>query len=179
MFKIALKPPGQDEPQEVALQQVEAEDRHLYNIHLQDRCVTAHIDRQGPGEGWIRMQGRIAPFKVFRRDNQMLVWVNGRNYTIEIVERTAQRASGAQQAHVGRKLKAPMPGTVLKININPGDTYEAGDALIIMESMKMEMTLAAPTPGTVNKLRCDVGDMVDMNQTLAELEPADEQEDAS
>lgn len=46
------------------------------------------------------------------------------------------------------KVEAPMPGTVLRVNVNVGDTVEEGQAVVILEAMKMENEIAAPKSGT-------------------------------
>ena len=67
-------------------------------------------------------------------------------------------------------LNAPMPGRVIKVLVEEGDSVEAGDALMVMEAMKMEHAIKAPVAGTVTKLFYDVGDMVEMGKKLAEVE---------
>ncbi len=67
-------------------------------------------------------------------------------------------------------LNAPMPGRVIKVLVEEGDSVEAGDALMVMEAMKMEHAIKAPAPGTVTKLYYAVGDMVEMGKKLAEVE---------
>jgi biotin carboxyl carrier protein len=50
-----------------------------------------------------------------------------------------------------------------------GDTFAAHDPLVVLESMKMEMTLSAPAPGQVTAVRCAPGDLVEMGATLLQL----------
>lgn len=63
-------------------------------------------------------------------------------------------------------LQAPMPGTILAVNVINGATVEEGDVLIVMESMKMELSIAAPATGTVSALELAPGDRVDRGQVL-------------
>lgn len=65
-----------------------------------------------------------------------------------------------------------MPGTVLQINISEGEAFEAKQSLIILESMKMEMTLSVPHGGVVEKINCKTGDLVEMGSVLATLTEA-------
>jgi biotin carboxyl carrier protein len=62
-----------------------------------------------------------------------------------------------------------MPGTILKVLVTQGDKVAAGQALIVMESMKMEMTLSAPQAGWVSSVACSEGQMVNMGALLATL----------
>lgn len=61
---------------------------------------------------------------------------------------------------------SPAPGAVWKIAVCEGTRVAAGDVLIVVESMKMEMTVAAPAPGLVVDVRCAEGRTVTLGQTL-------------
>jgi 3-methylcrotonyl-CoA carboxylase alpha subunit len=63
-------------------------------------------------------------------------------------------------------LTAPMPGTVLKVLVAPGQRFEAHAPLVVMESMKMEMTLSAPHAGRVGMIECRPGQLVAMGAVL-------------
>ncbi len=63
-------------------------------------------------------------------------------------------------------LRAPMPGTVVAVNVVPGQVVHAGEVLAVMTAMKMEMTLAAPFDGVVANVGCRVGDLVGSRQVL-------------
>ena len=58
------------------------------------------------------------------------------------------------------KVEAPMPGTVLRVNVNVGDTVEEGQAVVILEAMKMENEIAAPKSGTVASINATQGSAV-------------------
>ncbi|MCB9760712.1 MAG: ATP-grasp domain-containing protein [Alphaproteobacteria bacterium] len=66
---------------------------------------------------------------------------------------------------------APMPGKVLRVEVAPKDTITKGQALIVLEAMKMEQTLRAPRDGVVAAVRAQVGEQVDTGAVLIELEP--------
>jgi 3-methylcrotonyl-CoA carboxylase alpha subunit len=63
-----------------------------------------------------------------------------------------------------------MPGRVLRVNVRPGATVARGQALLVMESMKMEQTIASPKEGRVRSVLVNAGDTVTRGQTLIELE---------
>ena len=64
---------------------------------------------------------------------------------------------------------APMPGTVLKVNVNNGDTVASGDVILILEAMKMENEIVAPCAGKVT-LNVKAGETVDTDALLASVE---------
>ncbi|MCX6216691.1 biotin/lipoyl-containing protein [Spirosoma sp.] len=67
------------------------------------------------------------------------------------------------------ELKAPMPGLIVGISVQPGDVIQKGDSLLILEAMKMENLLKAPGEGTVKSIRVNKGDRVEKGQVLVEF----------
>ena len=67
-------------------------------------------------------------------------------------------------------VEAHITGTVWKIEVEVGDTVEEGDAVVILESMKMEMPVEAEDPGKVAEIRCEEGQSVQEGDVLVVLE---------
>ncbi len=67
-------------------------------------------------------------------------------------------------------LAAPMPGTVLAVLVSPGDAVEPGQALVLLEAMKMELSVVAPAAGVVSAVLVDEGELVSAGQRLVEVE---------
>jgi acetyl-CoA carboxylase biotin carboxyl carrier protein len=67
-------------------------------------------------------------------------------------------------------VEAHITGTVWKIEVEIGDSVEEGDAVVILESMKMEMPVEAEDPGVVKEIRCTEGQSVSEGDTLVVLE---------
>jgi acetyl-CoA/propionyl-CoA carboxylase biotin carboxyl carrier protein len=102
------------------------------------------------------------------------VWIARDGHHLEV--RTLTVARSGTDVHAG-SLEAPMPGTVLLIPVADGDLVAAGDVLVVIESMKMELSIAAPHAGTVAGLDLQVGDRVSLGQPLvAVVEPEPEPE---
>jgi 3-methylcrotonyl-CoA carboxylase alpha subunit len=80
--------------------------------------------------------------------------------------------AGDSQADAGR-LTAPMPGKVVSFNVKAGDKVVKGQALAIMDAMKMEHTIAAPVDGTVAELLFAPGDQVAEGTELLKLSAAE------
>ena len=66
-----------------------------------------------------------------------------------------------------------MPGSVIAVQVEPGDQVAEGDVVVVVEAMKMEHSLAAPVSGKV-ELLVSVGDQVTVDQELARLVPVSE-----
>jgi biotin carboxyl carrier protein len=64
------------------------------------------------------------------------------------------------------ELKAPMPGLVLNIVVKEGDSISKGDALLVLEAMKMENNIKSPTDGIIKKIHAVKGNAVEKNQLL-------------
>ncbi len=72
----------------------------------------------------------------------------------------------AQSTTAIADVKAPMPGLILDILVEPGQTIQKGDQLMILEAMKMENVLKAQGEGTISGIEVTKGDSVEKNQVL-------------
>jgi biotin carboxyl carrier protein len=75
----------------------------------------------------------------------------------------------AAAAHAG-SLLAPLPGTVVRVDVAAGDTVEAGAVIVTIEAMKMEHAVRSPGRGTVTAVAVAVGAQVDSGTVLAVVE---------
>lgn len=66
----------------------------------------------------------------------------------------------------GTEVTAPMPGTILKVNVTAGQTVSAGDTLVVLEAMKMENEVVAPADGVVGEILVNANDRVQSGQLL-------------
>ena len=82
---------------------------------------------------------------------------------------TAPAAAPAPVSGSGTAVKAPMPGTILKVNVTAGQSVKAGDIMFILEAMKMENEIVAPSDGTVSQIVTAKGSSVATDDVLAYL----------
>ena len=84
-------------------------------------------------------------------------------------QQAAPAPAAAPAAGGAGDVVSPMPGTVLKLNVNSGDTVAAGDVILILEAMKMENEIVAQCAGKVT-LKVPAGETVDTDALLAVVE---------
>ena len=103
-------------------------------------------------------------------DGDEVVWIAREGHHLQARTVRADR-SGAALA--SGSLEAPMPGTVLQVRVENGQSVAAGDVLVILESMKMELAITAPVDGIVSGVTLSPGDRVELGQALVAILPAD------
>ena len=104
--------------------------------------------------------------------------VNGTVFEVEIEEMTgapaAPAAAPAPAAPAapagGEKITAPMPGTILAVNVTSGSAVKKGDVLMILEAMKMENEIMAPCDGTVTSVSVTKGAAVESGTLLCTID---------
>jgi biotin carboxyl carrier protein len=164
----------------------------IYEISIAERTYRVELMRSG--ERWkCRLDGRELPLDVASaQDGVLSLLLHGKSYEVkqEIVgtetnvvighERfsasvrdprsfRSRRRTGASEQGV-MKIKAPMPGKVVRILAEVGTQVEAGQSVVVIEAMKMQNELKAPKKGVVKKVNVAEGATVEAGQSLAEVE---------
>ena len=102
------------------------------------------------------------------------IWLDGFRHDVEALDertRAILALSGAAAAPQGpAPLKAPMPGLVVRVNVQPGDQVQAGQGLVVIEAMKMENELRSASAGRVKGVHATPGMPVEKGALLVELE---------
>jgi 3-methylcrotonyl-CoA carboxylase alpha subunit len=101
------------------------------------------------------------------RVSGVTVFLDGETHEFTI----ADSAGDVGEAGSGDDVRAPMPGLVKQVRVTAGATVSKGDALAVLEAMKMEHTLAAPRDGVVAVINAAEGDQVKDGDLLVSLEP--------
>ena len=94
------------------------------------------------------------------------IFAAGRPWRLDVVAEGARTAGAAAAA---QDMTAPMPATVVAIAAPPGTRVTAGDPVVVLEAMKMELVVRAPRDGEVAAVHCAVGELVPPGTRLAEL----------
>jgi acetyl-CoA/propionyl-CoA carboxylase biotin carboxyl carrier protein len=123
--------------------------------------------KTGLSDGFSAHQHRVSVFE----DGEAVWVVDGDVGPV----RFAPAAGDADAGGRGEaSLEAPMPGTVVQLRVEPGATVSAGETLVVLESMKMEISIAAPRDGAVAEIHVAAGDQVERGAVLIELAEDDE-----
>ncbi len=100
------------------------------------------------------------------------VWVTSAAGTWVVDQYVPSSLASGDDASGDAELRSPMPGTVIAVSVQTGERVEPGDAVVVVEAMKMEHAVKASIAGTV-ELAVAVGDQVAVNQSLARILPVD------
>jgi biotin carboxyl carrier protein len=144
-------------------------------VAIGDRQIELDAQEVSPGCLSILKEGESQRVYVAGEEGVIFVDVDGIKYRLDEIMEGAERAgsSAGMVLGAGGALLMPMPGKVIKINVKEGDAVEAGQTLVVIESMKMEQPVKTPVAGTVKKVNVTEGQQVDLEETLLEVEPTE------
>jgi acetyl/propionyl-CoA carboxylase alpha subunit len=149
--RVVVQPAGEE-------QAVEVDGSGPYRVgdHVLERCLEHHA--------WT-LNGE--PAAAARGGDTWQVWWRGLPYELPLGLRPRVVDAQSGPAHLG----APMPGTVIAVRVAPGERVTRGQALVVVEAMKMELEVKATADGVVSGVRCAPGDQVDRGQALVDVDP--------
>jgi len=138
-------------------------------VTLEGTELQLTVTTQDGQQGWCTTSdGQLHSFVWAWDGNSLELWLDGDVFIFERVERRGR--SDREPSVGGNDILALMPGTVKQILVAPGDSVERGQTVIIMESMKMELTIAAHRDGVVKRIPVEQGGQVEKGMRLLELE---------
>jgi 3-methylcrotonyl-CoA carboxylase alpha subunit len=108
------------------------------------------------------------PSEATTAPGRIAVFVDGWAFTFDYVDPLEPPRA---EAAGGGRISAPIPGNVTKLMIGPGDAVKRGQPLLVLEAMKMELTLTAPADGVIEAVNAKVGEMVEEGRELVLLAP--------
>ena len=146
-------------------------------IEVDGEPITAHLEEvEGTPIYLLTTGGTLHRLAVSRGESrgQFAIWTDDHRFEVEAIDerrRAIRDMAGAGAVSTGpAPLVAPMPGLVVRINVKAGDQVQPGQALVVMEAMKMENELRTASAGTVKAIRITPGTAVERGTTLIELE---------
>jgi biotin carboxyl carrier protein len=124
----------------------------LYSIIMNDLSMEAVIEEQS-GEYQVLMGGRLYEGEVLDERAQLML---------------ARR--GGKDAETGEiSIKSPMPGLIVVVSVEEGQTVKAGQTVVILESMKMQNELKTPRDGVVQRISVKAGQTVEQKKVLVTI----------
>lgn len=116
------------------------------------------------------VDGRSYDIFIDEQDEHYLLVMQEGIFEVKVEDERTRRLAGLHRAPVTPTgeilIKAPMPGVVVDVPVEAGQVIEAGERVVVLESMKMQNEFKAPRGGTVRTVRVKPGDRVDQNQIL-------------
>jgi acetyl/propionyl-CoA carboxylase alpha subunit len=158
-------------------------ERHTANLtggsvsYGDDSATSAELsDIEGSPVRMVSIGPEVFRVVVEKREGRgrYFLWIDGYRYEAEALDerrRALRDLSGANAGPTGpAPILAPMPGLIVRVNVAPGDTVEAGQGVVVMEAMKMENELRATGPGKVRSVEVAPGTAVEKGALLVALE---------
>jgi 3-methylcrotonyl-CoA carboxylase alpha subunit len=136
-----------------------------YALELDGRAVPISLDG-----GRLTVDGRAMAVHVAREGDTVFVQIDGRAFAVRVVHPLAELAEAAAGA-AADTAKAPMPGVVVQVAAAAGQAVAKGETLLVIESMKLQTTIAAWRDGVVEAIHVAAGASFDRGAALATLAP--------
>ncbi len=156
-----------------AQHEVQWKDKHKGVVVVNGKELTLDMVKSGDRDWHILLNGKATRITLVSNDKaekQVQLMVNGKEITVNLKDRLDQLLSTMGLENAGAKrmneLKAPMPGLVLKLRVNEGDSVKKGDPLLVLEAMKMENVIKAADDAVVSKIVVSPGQAVEKNALL-------------
>jgi biotin carboxyl carrier protein len=137
---------------------------------------TANIIKVGDGLFHLIKDNASYNLEIVKRipeEKKLVVKINNTSYTLDIKDKYDDLLHSLGLDNLTAKkvneIKAPMPGMVLNILVSEGQEVKKGDALIVLEAMKMENILKSPSDGIIKKIAITKGVAVEKNQLLIQF----------
>lgn len=122
----------------------------------------------------LRLGKRGIRFTAHPREGGWTVEIGGRRFQVDVEDERARRiremTGGGPEARGASEIRAPMPGLVVRVEVEPGQEVEPGTGLVVMEAMKMENELEAERAGTVVSVDVEEGTTVEQGTLLVTIE---------
>lgn len=146
-----------------------------YRFSIGDNVCTVRAESLSNGTIAFFVDGRSYVAHISKGQGGIRIALGGSNFLVEGDADDGGRQGGAGgSAHSDGKIESPMPGNIIAVQVSEGDTVTADQAVVVIESMKMQNEITSPVAGQVAKVNCSVGDQVNFGDILVEITPGSE-----
>lgn len=142
--------------------------RDSYQVTIGENSYQASMKEFENGQMTLIIDGHRQTFTVIEGKNEQW-WLHSAIGTFRLDWQTPLPLPGASVEEKG-SLRAPMPGQVISVDVEVGQTVKQGTVLLIMEAMKMEHRIQAPYDGIVESIAYQVGDTVQQDDVLLSIQ---------
>lgn len=144
-----------------------------YRLHVGATCVPVALVARGEHAHDLTVSDATERVTIARSGDDVHVHLDGEAYFLRYAHNLERFAGQGADEHEALA-RAPMPGAVISVAVAPGDAVRRGQALLVIESMKMETTIVAPCDGVVQTMHVATGQTFDRDAVLVTLELAAE-----
>ena len=147
---------------------VRASDGPSKTVEIDGTAHEAALRALGGGDYLLSLDGTNHRVWIARQGDSVFIHADGRSWKTEALDPLTEAGDGGGAS--SDTVNATMPGTVVSISCKAGDRVKKGDALLVIESMKLQTTIAAPRDGTVDTCHVETGGSFEKDVTLVTLE---------
>lgn len=147
--------------------------RTRMRLHFPGRDLTVSLERKQENHYWIRIGSQVLKIWGITDRSEVLLDLDGhliRFRRMDILDRRFIDSAGKRNGEEKNDITAPLNGRIVQINVKEGDTVEEGEALVVIESMKMENKILASRAARIKNIGIAVGEQVLANQLMITLE---------
>ena len=140
-------------------------DEYIVKVDGVELCVAVPSPDDPASIDWMLVDNR--PYEIIAGPELHFIQTATGRHDVQVRDletRTVRPASG------DGRVKAPIPGLVTRLRVEPGQAVQAGESIVVLEAMKMENDIRAGTSGVVKIIHVTLGQSVTLNEVLLEIE---------
>jgi biotin carboxyl carrier protein len=144
-----------------------------HSLEVNGKHIQVQLISTPNGKVKMLLNDEVLAFNVVNKDlNGMLLEKDGMQYHVSKENGAAEAKEEEKSAAAPTDtitIKAPLPGVVIKLAVNPGDSVKKDDVVLVVESMKMQIDVRSTAAGTVKAVLVNPGDQVEVDMAVVEL----------
>ena len=137
--------------------------RDGYRLEIGEEVGNAAAQWENDGTLALTLEGAVHRVALLQDGNPTVILLDGIEYRLSLIDPLQPKV---ELDATGGRLTAPMPGKVIDVTARPGQRVKRGEALLVLEAMKMEHTIVAPADGIIDGVHFSPGDLVEEGAAL-------------